>query len=112
VLAARHHRQRHRLRRGGGLALGASAVESGAMELLRLLIILMLGVEIFRPDARAAHRAASGHGRHVGGRRASTRSSTIARWWPTRRAYLASPLAPTIAFEGVRFPIPARAARP
>ena len=46
---ARHHRSRHRLGAAPALVLGAYRVDAGAMALTALLIILMLGIEIFRP---------------------------------------------------------------
>ena len=49
------------------LIYGAMRVEAGAMSLSALLIILMLGIEIFRPMRELRTRAAPGHGRPVGG---------------------------------------------
>ena len=89
------------------LALGAFRVEAGAMELSALLIILMLGDRDLPADARAAHGAAPGHGRHVGGpgplpdpRRPAAgggRAGAAACRSRSRRR---------IAFEGVRFRYP------
>ena len=46
---ARDHRRRHRARGGRRPRLGGHRVRSGAMPLETLLVILMLGVEVFRP---------------------------------------------------------------
>ena len=48
------------------LALGASRVVSGQLELTGLLIILLMGVEIFRPMRRFTKCFASRNGWYVG----------------------------------------------
>ncbi|HJR20891.1 MAG TPA: ABC transporter ATP-binding protein [Dongiaceae bacterium] len=88
------------------LALGAFRVEAGAMELSALLIILMLGIEIFRPmrelrtvlhQGMVGMSAAQGLYQIIDGR-------PLIEDAPP--AQLAQPLAPSLAFEGVRFRYP------
>ena len=88
------------------LAIGAFRVEAGAMELGSLLIILMLGVEVFRPmrelrtvlhEGMVGMSAAQGIYQILDGRPLVADSPGAA---------LAAPLEPTIAFEGVRFHYP------
>jgi ATP-binding cassette subfamily C protein CydCD len=91
------------------LALGAVRVEAGAMELSSLLIILMLGVEIFRPmrelrtvlhQGMVGMSAAQGIYRILGERPAVTDAPAL----PAPAA--AEPIEPSIAFEDVRFRYP------
>src|SRR4030095_6824116 len=88
------------------LALGAFRVEAGTMELGSLLIILMLGVEIFRP-LRALrtvlHEGMDGLSA-PGGINQIRRGRRLVGDAPPPP--LASPLEPTIAFESVRFHYP------
>ncbi|HEY7687062.1 MAG TPA: ABC transporter transmembrane domain-containing protein, partial [Dongiaceae bacterium] len=88
------------------LALGAFRVEAGAMELGSLLIILMLGVEIFRPmrelrtvlhQGMVGMSAAQGLYQILDGRPLVADAPDAA---------LATPLEPAIAFENVRFRYP------
>ncbi len=88
------------------LAMGAFRVEAGAMELGSLLIILMLGVEVFRPmrelrtvlhEGMVGMSAAQGIYQILDGRPLVADAPGGA---------LAAPLEPTIAFEGVRFHYP------
>jgi ATP-binding cassette subfamily C protein CydCD len=88
------------------LALGAVRVESGSMGLSALLIILMLGVEIFRPmrELRTVlHQGMVGLSAAQGIYQILDDRPLVA---DAPGAALASPLAPTIAFEGVRFHYP------
>jgi ATP-binding cassette subfamily C protein CydCD len=88
------------------LALGAVRVESGSMGLSALLIVLMLGVEIFRPmrELRTVlHQGMVGLSAAQGIYQILDDRPLVA---DAPGATLASPLAPTIAFEGVRFHYP------
>ena len=88
------------------LALGAVRVESGGMGLSALLIILMLGVEIFRPmrELRTVlHQGMVGLSAAQGIYQILDDRPLVA---DAPAAALALPLAPTIAFEGVRFHYP------
>ncbi|MEQ8398360.1 ABC transporter ATP-binding protein [Thalassobaculum sp.] len=87
------------------LALGAWRVEAGAMELSALLVILMMGVEIFRPmrDLRTVlHQGMVGLSAAQG----------LYRLLDARVPVVDAParavpdLEPSIAFEGVRFAYP------
>ena len=90
----------------GALGLGAARVAEGAVGIEVLLIVLMMGVEVYRPmrDLRALM--------HTGmlGRAAA---ESLFRLLDTKPAIAdaddaadAAPLAPTIAFEDVRFAYP------
>ncbi|OWJ55948.1 ABC transporter ATP-binding protein [Inquilinus limosus] len=88
------------------LALGAWRVESGAMALSALLVILMLGVEIFRPmrELRSVlHQGMVGLSAAQGIYQVLDDTPEVADAAP---AALAGPLAPTIQFDGVRFRYP------
>ncbi|WP_342238537.1 ABC transporter ATP-binding protein [Inquilinus sp. OTU3971] len=88
------------------LALGAWRVESGAMALSALLVILMLGVEIFRPmrELRSVlHQGMVGLSAAQGIYQVLDDTPEVADAAP---AALARPLDPTIAFDGVRFRYP------
>ncbi|TSD84515.1 ABC transporter ATP-binding protein [Mycobacterium sp. KBS0706] len=88
------------------LALGAWRVDSGAMALSALLVILMLGVEIFRPmrELRSVlHQGMVGLSAAQGIYQVLDDTPEVADAAP---AALARPLAPTIAFDGVRFRYP------
>ncbi len=88
------------------LALGAWRVETGAMPLGSLLVILMLGVEIFRPmrELRSVlHQGMVGLSAAQGIYRILDDRPDVADAPP---AALARPLAPAIAFEGVSFHYP------
>ncbi|TXL71592.1 ABC transporter ATP-binding protein [Vineibacter terrae] len=88
------------------LALGAWRVDSGAMALSALLVILMLGVEIFRPmrELRSVlHQGMVGMSAAQGIYRILDDAPLVADAPP---ASLPQALAPTIAFEGVRFRYP------
>jgi thiol reductant ABC exporter CydC subunit len=88
------------------LALGAWRVESGTMALSSLLIILMLGIEIFRPmrELRSVlHQGMVGMSAAQGLYRILDDRPLVADA-PASQA--AVPLAPTIAFESVRFRYP------
>jgi ATP-binding cassette subfamily C protein CydCD len=88
------------------LAVGAWRVESGAMALTALLVILMLGVEVFRPlrELRGVlHRGMVGMSAAQGIYRILDGRPLVA---DAQAAPLAAPIAPTIAFEGVRFGYP------
>ena len=88
------------------LALGAWRVEAGAMPLASLLIILMLGVEIFRPmrELRTVlHQGMVGMSAAQGIYRILDDRPLVADAPATA---LARPLDPTIAFEAVRFRYP------
>jgi ATP-binding cassette subfamily C protein CydCD len=87
------------------LALGAVRVEAGTMELGALLIILMLGVEIFRPmrELRTVlHEGMVGLSAAQGIYQILDDRPLVA----DAPAALLAPLDPTIAFEGVRFHYP------
>jgi len=88
------------------LALGAVRVESGAMALSALLVILMLGVEIFRPMRELRTVLHEG----MVGMSAAQGIYQILEDRPlvgdAPAATLDRPLAPTIAFEEVRFHYP------
>src|SRR5882672_4295717 len=92
------------------LALGAFRVEAGAMELGSLLIILMLGVEIFRPmrELRTVlHQGMVGLSAAQGIYRILDDKPTVADAAPNgSRGRLDKALAPTIEFEDVRFSYP------
>jgi ATP-binding cassette subfamily C protein CydCD len=88
------------------LALGAFRVEAGAMDLSALLVILMLGIEIFRPmrELRTVlHQGMVGmsaaHGLYQ-----ILDSRTLIDDAPAAR--LARPLTPSIVFEQVQFRYP------
>ncbi|MGF6226858.1 ABC-type multidrug transport system fused ATPase/permease subunit [Inquilinus ginsengisoli] len=88
------------------LALGAWRVDSGAMALSALLVILMLGVEIFRPmrELRSVlHQGMVGLSAAQGIYQVLDDTPEVADAAP---ATLVRPLDPTIAFDGVRFRYP------
>ncbi|MGL4961993.1 MAG: ABC transporter ATP-binding protein [Inquilinus sp.] len=88
------------------LALGAWRVDSGAMALSALLVILMLGVEIFRPmrELRSVlHQGMVGLSAAQGIYQVLDDTPEVADAAP---AALARPLDPTIEFHGVRFRYP------
>jgi ABC-type multidrug transport system fused ATPase/permease subunit len=88
------------------LIYGASRVESGAMSLSALLIILMLGIEVFRPmrELRTVlHQGMVGLSAAQGIYRILDDKPTVADAPPAR---LDKVLAPTIEFEDVRFAYP------
>jgi ATP-binding cassette subfamily C protein CydCD len=88
------------------LLYGATRVESGAMSLSALLIILMLGVEIFRPmrELRSVlHQGMVGLSAAQGIYRILDDKPTVADAPPAR---LDKRLAPTIEFQDVRFAYP------
>ncbi|OFW98738.1 MAG: ABC transporter [Alphaproteobacteria bacterium RIFCSPHIGHO2_12_FULL_66_14] len=88
------------------LIYGAARVESGAMSLTSLLIILMLGIEIFRPmrELRTVlHQGMVGLSAAQGIYRILDDTPSVADAPP---AALGGMLAPTIAFEKVRFAYP------
>ncbi|TAJ26225.1 MAG: ATP-binding cassette domain-containing protein, partial [Reyranella sp.] len=88
------------------LIYGASRVEAGAMSLTALLIILMLGIEIFRPmrELRSVlHQGMVGLSAAQGIYRILDDHSSVADAPP---APLSTVLAPTITFENVRFSYP------
>ena len=91
------------------LALGAFRVEAGTMELSALLIILMLGIEIFRPmrELRTVlHQGMVGMSAAQGLYQILDSRPLIE---DAPAAPLAQPLAPSLAFEGVRFRYPGTA---
>ncbi|MBI3517388.1 MAG: ABC transporter ATP-binding protein [Proteobacteria bacterium] len=88
------------------LALGAWRVETGAMALPALLVILMLGVEVFRPmrELRSVlHQGMVGLAAAHGLYQILDDRPAVA---DTPPAPLDRPLEPTLAFEGVRFSYP------
>jgi ATP-binding cassette subfamily C protein CydCD len=88
------------------LIYGAARVESGAMSLSALLIIMMLGIEIFRPmrELRTVlHQGMVGLSAAQGIYRILDDRPTVADAPPAR---LDKALAPTIEFEDVRFAYP------
>jgi len=88
------------------LLYGATRVESGAMSLSALLIILMLGVEIFRPmrELRSVlHQGMVGLSAAQGIYRILDDEPMVADAPPAR---LDKMLAPTLSFEDVRFAYP------
>ena len=88
------------------LIYGALRVESGAMALTSLLIILMLGVEIFRPmrELRTVlHQGMVGLSAAQGIYKILDDTPSVADALP---APLDRALAPTIAFENIRFSYP------
>ncbi|MCW5748912.1 MAG: ABC transporter ATP-binding protein, partial [Alphaproteobacteria bacterium] len=88
------------------LALGAWRVDAGVMTLGALLVVLMLGVEIFRPmrELRAVlHQGMVGMSAAQGIYRILDAEPIVA---DAPMASLSAPLAPTIAFEAVRFRYP------
>src|SRR5437764_3232963 len=90
----------------GSLIYGAWRVESGAMALTSLLVILMLGIEIFRPmrELRTVlHQGMVGLSAAQGLYRILDDKPAVADAQP---APLDKALAPVIAFEDVRFAYP------
>jgi len=88
------------------LALGAFRVEAGAMDLSALLIILMLGIEIFRPmrELRTVlHQGMVGMSAAQGLYQIFDSRPLIE---DAPSASLAQPLVPSIAFQGVQFRYP------
>jgi len=88
------------------LIYGAARVEAGTMSLQALLIILMLGIEVFRPmrELRTVlHQGMVGLSAAQGLYRILDDQPLVADASPAR---LDGPLAPTIAFEDVRFSYP------
>src|SRR5690625_1414163 len=88
------------------LALGAWRVEAGALELTGLLIILMLGVEIFRPmrELRSVlHQGMVGMSAAQGIYRIFDEEREVADAEPAPLAALE----PSVRFEGVTFSYPA-----
>ena len=88
------------------LIYGAMRVEAGAMSLSALLIILMLGIEIFRPmrELRSVlHQGMVGLSAAQGIYRILDDKPTVADASPAK---LDKALAPTIEFEDVRFAYP------
>ena len=93
---------------GAAIALiyGATRVESGAMALTSLLVILMLGIEIFRPMRElrnVLHQGMVGLAAAQGIYRILDAKPSVADALP---APLDKALAPVIAFEDVRFSYP------
>jgi len=87
------------------LALGAYRVEAGAMELSALLVILMMGVEIFRPmrDLRTVlHEGMVGMSAAQGLYRLLDATSPVLDAPPR----VVTGLAPSVIFEGVSFSYP------
>jgi ATP-binding cassette subfamily C protein CydCD len=90
----------------GALIYGAMRVESGAMALTSLLVILMLGVEIYRPmrELRTVlHQGMVGLSAAQGIYKILDDKPSVA---DAPAAPLDKTLAPTIAFEDVRFAYP------
>jgi len=88
------------------LAVGAFRVESGAMELTALLIILLLGVEIFRPmrELRTVlHQGMVGRSAALGIYQLLDDEPAVNDVEP---APLTGPLSPAVAFDRVRFRYP------
>jgi ATP-binding cassette subfamily C protein CydCD len=88
------------------LIYGASRVEAGAMSLTALLVILMLGIEIFRPmrELRSVlHQGMVGLSAAQGIYRILDDQASVADAPP---ATLSTVLAPTVTFENVRFAYP------
>lgn len=88
------------------LAVGAMRVESGEMQLSALLIILMLGVEVYRPmrELRTVlHQGMVGMSSAQGIYRILDQAPLVADAGP---APLDAPLAPTIDFDDVHFRYP------
>jgi ATP-binding cassette subfamily C protein CydCD len=88
------------------LAVGAYRVEAGAMGLPSLLIVLMLGVEVFRPmrELRTVlHQGMVGMSAAQGIYQILDERPAVADAPP---APLAEALEPSLAFEGVRFRYP------
>jgi len=88
------------------LALGALRVESGSMTLSALLVVLMLGVEIFRPmrELRSVlHEGMVGMSAAQGIYQILDDQPIVAE---RPSAPLSAPLEPSIAFEQVRFSYP------
>ena len=88
------------------LALGAWRVEAGVMPLTGLLVILMLGVEVYRPmrELRSLlHQGMVGLSAAQGIYKLLDEQPIVA---DAPAATLVAPLAPTITFEGVRFAYP------
>lgn len=88
------------------LIYGAARVEAGAMSLTSLLVILMLGIEIFRPmrELRSVlHQGMVGLSAAQGIYRLLDDKPAVADAAP---APLSTVLAPTITFENVRFAYP------
>src|SRR5262249_11069077 len=88
------------------LALGAYRVETGTMSLTALLVILMLGVEVFRPmrELRTVlHQGMVGMSAAQGIYQILDDRPIVA---DAPAAPLARPLEPAISFEGVRFAYP------
>ncbi|MGE0716960.1 MAG: ABC transporter ATP-binding protein [Alphaproteobacteria bacterium] len=88
------------------LAVGAWRVESGAMALTSLVVILMLGIEIFRPmrELRSVlHQGMVGMSAAQGIYKILDDRPLVA---DAPAAALDGALQPTIAFEGVRFRYP------
>ena len=88
------------------LAVGAWRVHAGSMELASLLVVLMLGIEVFRPlrELRMLLHAGmlgTAAARGILDLLAAT-PAVVDRGQPTNGAALA----PTVAFEGVRFTYP------
>jgi ATP-binding cassette subfamily C protein CydCD len=92
-----------------GLALGAWRVETGSMSMAGLLIILMLGVEVFRPmrELRSVlHQGMVGMAAAKGILGILADAPLVADALPSART---APLVPSIAFENVRFRYPGTA---
>ncbi|HZY55881.1 MAG TPA: ABC transporter transmembrane domain-containing protein, partial [Reyranella sp.] len=90
----------------GALIYGAYRVDTGAMALTSLLVILMLGVEIYRPmrELRTVlHQGMVGLSAAQGIYKILDDKPAVADALPTP---LDKALAPTIAFEDVRFAYP------
>ncbi|HEY3148197.1 MAG TPA: ABC transporter ATP-binding protein, partial [Dongiaceae bacterium] len=88
------------------LALGAFRVEAGAMDLSALLVILMLGIEIFRPmrELRTVlHQGMVGMSAAQGIYQILDSRPLVA---DAAVAHLAQPLVPSIAFDRVQFRYP------
>ena len=88
------------------LGIGAYRVNAGAMELTSLLIILMLGVEIFRPmrDLRTVlHQGMVGMSAAHGLYQILDATPPVVEHTPEVRD---EPLTPNIKFDGVRFRYP------
>ncbi len=93
-----------------GLAVGVWRIDGGLLDLGGLLIIMMMGVEIFRPmrDLRTVlHEGMVGRSAAYGLYDILEAEAPVADTAPARPVN-APPLQPTIAFENVRFAYPGR----
>ena len=107
VLATNSHSRYHRhglaLGAAAALTLGAYRVQAGDMEMATLLIILMIGIEVFRPQppSRSLHNGMMGLSAAQGIFKVFDTGTQVCE--PNEPTNLQQPLEPRISFNDVTF---------